>query len=180
MRTKNSYTLLYYFRTQSWWVSGENLQNQLHETSSRYLFLGVTLNYSLSKTKAILVIFFRHKFAVQSICNEMNFRHFSRSIVKNSEMLYERWNNAPVIWNSRTTPLGYTRGYHFWCQWKAVKTPPCGEKNLEWIRPPSKNQCQSMLPTPLETCEFWISPHSHFQILHSFPELTYLPFHCLR
>ena len=41
--------------------------------------------------------FFRHKFAVQSICNEMNFRHFSRSIVKNSEMLYERWNNAPVI-----------------------------------------------------------------------------------
>ena len=41
--------------------------------------------------------FFRHKFAVQLICNEMNFRHFSRSIAKNSEMLYERWNNAPVI-----------------------------------------------------------------------------------
>ena len=148
MRTKNSYTLLYYFRTQSWWVSWENLQNQLHETSSRYLFLGVTLNYSLSKTKAILVIFFRHKFAVQSICNEMNFRHFSRSIVKNSEMLYERWNNAPVFWNSRTTLLGYTRGYHFWCQWKAVKTPPCGGKTWNEFALPQKinvNPCFPLL-----------------------------------
>ena len=48
---------------------------------------------------------------------------------------------------------------------KGSENPTLRAKNLEWIRPPSRNQCQSMLPTPLETCEFWISPHSHFQIL---------------
>ena len=51
---------------------------------------------------------------------------------------------------------------------KGSENPTLRGKNLEWIRSPSKNQCQSMLPTPLKTCELWISPHSHFQILLTF------------
>ena len=51
---------------------------------------------------------------------------------------------------------------------KGSENPTLRGENLEWIRPPSKNQRQSMLPTPLRTCELWISPHSNFQILLTF------------